>query len=653
MKKIVLFLYSFFLFFNSQGQDWNDSSVVVTMYQSDSIIQNLNKSLIPFGVLYDRVPPFSRLFDYGASDTGKNTSSLHFHQAYYEFYNCSYLQNNFLHPDTLISLLNENYSRNIHPISMLKANFSTIDTNAVANGSLTKNNGKLYDVLNQNPYIVHKSVLIALLNNGDDLDTGTHEFVFDKNFILGNDTIAIQSVSLDFHDGNGIQTRTLSNISPDNYGSITPFSLTVAQYGDLNIDENINLSDGSSYSMIFRITFSNKSSGNCDNCIVIGGCDGGDQLNIITSRNSTISDYGSLLPPRMSMTSGYQYPSPEGTAYIFYANANCASRQITKPIVFVDGYDPNNSRGVREIYSNYLNKEVTLPLPIGKIKIADYLRQIGYDIIILDYKNANDYIEENSMVVIKLLQTLWQQHSSTIQKNFVLIGPSLGALVSQYALAYMDHNSIPSHTRLFISFDGPHQGANANIGVQNLVHYILNGGGLSTLASGKIQDALYTFLDNAPARQILAHHYNAHSMIPSPDNFRNIFLNHLSSVNKYPTTCRNVAIIDGNKNGILNPYINACDRIVRLQYYYIGWIPIINLPTVRIIDWQANLAPTSGNCQNGHFFTFWPLLNLAGIPMGWTNTYSSPAPNNGSYDICPVVILMVSRINNKNHFNLN
>ena len=61
----------------------------------------------------------------------------------------------------------------------------------------------------------------------------------------------------------------------------------------------------------------------------------------------------------------------------------------------------------------------------------------------------------------------------------VVIGPSMGGLITRYALAYMEQqlantgdNAKWNHeTRLWVSFDAPHQGANIPFGVQKGIQY--------------------------------------------------------------------------------------------------------------------------------------------------------------------------------------
>ena len=62
------------------------------------------------------------------------------------------------------------------------------------------------------------------------------------------------------------------------------------------------------------------------------------------------------------------------------------------------------------------------------------------------------------------------------------MGYSMGGLVARYALAYMEDRNINHDTRLYISVDTPHQGANVPVGLQamfkHFIHLSFNVGAL-------------------------------------------------------------------------------------------------------------------------------------------------------------------------------
>src|SRR5690606_17871898 len=142
-----------------------------------------------------------------------------------------------------------------------------------------------------------------------------------------------------------------------------------------------------------------------------------------------------------------------------------------------DGFDPNDSRSVPLIYDllNYGSGQ----------NLADDLREQGYDIVILNFptyvqtetgetvSGGSDFIQRNAMVLVELLNEINEQKTGD-QQN-VVIGPSMGGLISRYALRYMEMNSLAHETRLYVSFDSPHKGSNIPIGFQHLFNYMAKG----------------------------------------------------------------------------------------------------------------------------------------------------------------------------------
>src|SRR4030095_5111747 len=111
-----------------------------------------------------------------------------------------------------------------------------------------------------------------------------------------------------------------------------------------------------------------------------------------------------------------------------------------------------------------------------------------YDIVILNFPTyinefgntvdgGADYIERNAFVLIKLIKKLNQElKENDRSEQLVIVGPSMGGIISRYALAYMEKNNMPHRTRLWISFDAPHNGANVPIGAQKYVEFFAGNG---------------------------------------------------------------------------------------------------------------------------------------------------------------------------------
>ena len=234
---------------------------------------------------------------------------------------------------------------------------------------------------------------------------------------------------------------------------------------------------------------------------------------------------------------------------------------LDKPIFFVDGFDPGDSRSIPLMYDllNYGN-------PVQNL--GDVVRDAGYDIIALNFPiytsssdgttvidGGGDFIQRNAFILIELINTI--NGMKTGNEENVVIGPSMGGLISRYALRYMEQYSIPHETRLYVSFDAPHLGANVPIGLQYLFNYLLNGDPNVPEAEFLVND----LLNSAAAKQMLIDHYTPHLLNGSAyeqdptlidamgaANFREVFQNELDAMG-LPLNTRNIAITNGSGIG--------------------------------------------------------------------------------------------------------
>lgn len=252
----------------------------------------------------------------------------------------------------------------------------------------------------------------------------------------------------------------------------------------------------------------------------------------------------------------------QGEYQIFIDNTNGI---LDKPIFLLDGFDPGNARTIPAIYS-FLNYGA------GQ-NLATDLRNQGYDIIILNFPTYTrpatttvidggvDFIQRNAMILVALINQINSQKIGN-QKN-VIIGPSMGGLISRYALRYMEQNTLNHDTRLYVSFDAPHKGANVPIGMQHLFNYMAFNTTAPVVAAQPIVNGM---LKSPAARQMLIDQFEGHlqsgsvtewntgatTLLPTGcPNYRNAFQTELDNMG-FPTTVRNIAIANGASNGTMN-----------------------------------------------------------------------------------------------------
>ena len=268
---------------------------------------------------------------------------------------------------------------------------------------------------------------------------------------------------------------------------------------------------------------------------------------------------------------------------------------LDKPIILVDGFDPGDTRTVPGLYSllDFTGSQ-------GDQNLADLVRAEGFDVVILNFpsyfrlsdnsllnidnaidNNADtfideldypgstlvnggaDFIERNSMLLIDLINTI--NTDKVGNEELVIIGPSMGGLISRYALNYMENASQDHETRLWISFDSPHLGANVPLGFQHQFNFLGFGlgDGLNVVA---LQGIVNGLLKSPAARQLLIDHYESHladgstfdfdptKLLPEAHPYRAIFESNINGLTPtgFPQNTRNVSMINGS--GIGMPY---------------------------------------------------------------------------------------------------
>jgi len=261
-----------------------------------------------------------------------------------------------------------------------------------------------------------------------------------------------------------------------------------------------------------------------------------------------------------------------------------------KPIYVIDGFDPTDGRNTTAVYNllTYVDG--------GGVtrNLGDRIRnEEGYDIVIVNfpvYTNAAgnvidggaDFIERNALSVVTVIETLNAQKVGTEQN--IIIGPSMGGLISRYALRYMEQNTLNHQTRLWISFDSPHYGANVPIGLQHLFNYFAYGYG----DSDGVKPLINGMLRSPAAKQMLVDHFQAHILagagaalgddpvVPSsglpltPTGYpgvRNNFQNRMNTMG-FPQNTRNVSMINGS--GALAKFKDKNNNDINPGFDFIG-----------------------------------------------------------------------------------
>lgn len=477
-------------------------------------------------ILHDRVFDLSKAATIGSKPIDANT----FNQFYHEIQRADFLQR-LPKYEVLKNETNLGKATKQIPLAILITEYETLKRTSIDKGDVFLQNNQ-YNVKPNATDVFEKhtvSLLSTLLSKAN-----SNTFLLKEDFILNSTNKKILSVELKLEDSNWVKI---------NFNK--PFQLNFKETGKQIVDYKIEFTDGSKVQNSFEIEITS--------------------IENLQGKNNEVQAPNVVLPITSTIAyQGYNETAPyfgQGEYELFMDTTNGV---LDKPIFLVDGFDPGDSRNSTIIYQS-------LNYGTGQ-NLATDLRAQGFDIIILNFPvytrtgtttvvdGGVDYIQRNAMILVELINQINAQKVGSEQN--VVIGPSMGGLISRYALRYMEMNNLSHQTRLYISFDSPHLGANVPIGFQHLFNYMAYG----PLGSTAVQPVVDGLIKSPAAKQMLIDHFEGHlqsgsafefntasnSLLPTgAPNFRNAFQTELNTMG-FPVNTRNVSISNGAGNGTMN-----------------------------------------------------------------------------------------------------
>lgn len=308
---------------------------------------------------------------------------------------------------------------------------------------------------------------------------------------------------------------------------------------------------------------------------------------------------------------------------------------LKKPVIIVDGFDPNGGRKDTSIYSLFEYKVDATSAPID---FARELRANGFDIVVMDmpgytkdfpgtindptstltYPKAlfdlvapdnlkgvifggGDFQQRNAYVLEGLIDYCNQQmQNNGSNEQLVLVGPSMGGQITRYALRDMELRGQNHNCRLWVSFDSHHQGSYAPMGIQY---------SLEQLAKNSNEAAFFKsiFLDCPEAKQSLIHHYSTNSeTVQAAAGYYSDYYNEVNNpAFGFPQAAglRRIAMLSGSDLGVSQTFGTACQLATKVEAKYRPrkLLAIISFsPLAAILSplqtQNTYLAPATGQC---------------------------------------------------------
>lgn len=241
-----------------------------------------------------------------------------------------------------------------------------------------------------------------------------------------------------------------------------------------------------------------------------------------------------------------------GNAYTWFRPSPVQGNEnlYKKPIIIVEGidfgkYNQNNSANYRMGTFGWCDLWGGNPkYPLQKMPaLLNNLHNEEYDIVMLDFKDGDYYIQENAYLLAALIKEI-NDYRADDSEPIVVMGASMGGVVSRYALRWMEQNDKNHCARLFLSLDAPHKGAYVPLGLQRFVHFYANNDWNKSSSAKEFEKNL-----KSPAASQLLLMDN--SGRPHPRH--TAFYNELDQMG-YPENTKNIGITSGSKSGITQSF---------------------------------------------------------------------------------------------------
>lgn len=238
--------------------------------------------------------------------------------------------------------------------------------------------------------------------------------------------------------------------------------------------------------------------------------------------------------------------------------------------------------------------------------LIDSLRKTGYDIVLVDFRTNRAPIQQNANLVINLIQWVNEQLAENNSPHqSIVIGASMGGLISRYAIRKMELENCCSKVRVHATFSTPHRGANVPIGIQSFLYELAYGSQLTS--SNKAAKRSYDLVLNSPAaRQLLIYHRD-----PTAAADRAAFQTELDSMG-HPIYTRNLALTNGSQNGTLYPMPQG-DTLISMHLKI--WHP--TSPDIGLIQTYFASIAALWHASGERFdsTSTWTLMSLAGLSV--------------------------------------
>jgi|AntRauTorckE5430_2_1112549.scaffolds.fasta_scaffold03515_1 hypothetical protein len=344
--------------------------------------------------------------------------------------------------DSLVTDIDAYTQNHLIPLVVMCLPFDRLDENAINNGWITTDGKYMYSTPGSpSPFAQGQFYGVSLA--ADILDSNILEVILPGELVFNETEKIINHVEIDFSDGSGWKT-----LFPN---QTTTVSYPPNEDGFKSILYKIYFNDGTWVITHGGVTLKKKYD---DDIPGTADIPAGNIWDNFTAETAFAGDFG-----KAKVTVAY----------------GCGHTKLTKPLIIVPGIDPPelgdmganiafwsgvSGNGFQSSIGNETYESFLAYLSTAPSDLVNRIAQEGYDLVYIDYNHGADWIQRNGELtrsVIKEVNRIKAINGST-EPNVVL-GISMGGVVSRYALATMEQNNENHDVKQWLSFDAPHNGA--------------------------------------------------------------------------------------------------------------------------------------------------------------------------------------------------
>ncbi|MGV6860239.1 MAG: T9SS type A sorting domain-containing protein [Putridiphycobacter sp.] len=567
MKKIFfIFCFSFTVLF---GQSLNDTIYFDSEREmTDFAYGNLNDSIYNYCLL-NRCLNISAETNLKIENPNRMTSIIDWLRIYQDVFNSYSDTTKITSIFEMVENLNDffyeldhDFIDNKQPFMLLLQNVNYIDSSHFVNGDILVQNDQYYCVGNEEE--LYDSLTINGVAVFENYYNSTNEgyLVYDPSFFVMSQDISLLSIEINTGDGSGYQE--FSELNPEIKYEVKDTTIASARVkysiGDSVFTEN------------FKFYLNTLNRGN---------------RSVFGNDWDVKKDYdplpGNDLKYRVGIKFGCDNPY-NGTI------------KYKRPIIISPPYRP-------PVQAYFWLEDPAVQDYWDQFNIAnlyDEFVALGYDVVFIRQNHGNESIEiagdelAEFIIYINHNKELYYPHEDW--ENIVM-GYSAGGLSARYALMklekeHMDYGWSHPHTRLYIPFDSPHEGANVPMFTQLVYKEFRYSNVFAALAYNSL-------VDNA-SKDMGGYHvdgsdFNTNGdfiyIDPKPNiyhinlenEYQNNFIHSYSHTSdlrrKYPTFCRNVGVSTGSYKNKYDTEFGLGEGDLMFKQHGISYTPltIVNL----------------------------------------------------------------------------